>query len=178
MNRRDFMKASVGAAALLAARGRAYGFAVSPGLAKFIDPLPMFGANIPVLTPNKKRYPGVDYYEIVAGAFRQSLSSHMSRVFPGYTGTRLYGYAADVPSPTQVALGAPGGTAGGDPGHVRAHGPQHRGHVPERVHVVQPGLGDADAGEGDVGVLHHPQRGLAVDFSRLTPGASVAPGST
>ena len=111
MNRRQFVKTSAGAAALLAMRKAAYGYAASPGLKKFIDPLPSFGGTlgglaIPILTPNTMRYPGVDYYEIVAGAFRQSVSSDMTRLFPSYSGTRLYGYAADVATPPYAALGA------------------------------------------------------------------------
>src|SRR5689334_10657210 len=103
MNRREFVKVTAGAAALFATQGRAYSYAVSPGVPKFIDPLPMFGTNIPILTANKTRYPGVDYYEIVAGAFRQQLHSLLP---PG--GTRLYGYAADpgpLGTPVHAALG-------------------------------------------------------------------------
>ena len=100
MRRRDFMKIGATGAALLMARRQAYGYAVSPGLAKFVDPLPQFGANIPILTPNTTRYPGVDYYEIVAGAFRQQLSSSLPA-----TGSRLNGYAADTATPNHKALG-------------------------------------------------------------------------
>jgi len=102
MNRRQFMQTTAGAAALLAMQRRAYGYAVSPGLRKFIDPLPMFGTDIPILIPNTTRYPGVDYYEIVAGTYRQQLSSDLPATMGG---SRLYGYAADGPSPSYTALG-------------------------------------------------------------------------
>ncbi|MBI4891842.1 MAG: multicopper oxidase domain-containing protein [Acidobacteria bacterium] len=59
----------------------------------------MFGADIPILSPNTTRYPGADYYEIVAGAFRQQLSSGLPA-----TGSRLYGYA-DANAPNFRALG-------------------------------------------------------------------------
>ncbi|MFB3827952.1 MAG: multicopper oxidase family protein [Bryobacteraceae bacterium] len=95
------MQTTAGAAALLAARGRAYGYAVSQATPKFVDPLPLFGsADIPILTPDKTKYPGVDYYEIVAGVFRQQLSSGLPA-----NGSRLYGYAADTATPNFKALG-------------------------------------------------------------------------
>jgi spore coat protein A, manganese oxidase len=98
VTRRQFIKTTAGAAGALAASGillkagRAYPFSNSPGLKKFIDPLPIFGPNIPLATADKSTYPGVDYYEITAGWYQQSLSSDMVRVFKTYTGTRLYGY--------------------------------------------------------------------------------------
>lgn len=69
-----------------------YGYAVSQRITKFVDALPLFGAagGPSILTANKTRYPGTDYYEIVAGAFRSRLSSGLP-----VAGSRQYGYAAD-----------------------------------------------------------------------------------
>ncbi len=74
MNRRQFLKSTAAAAAFLAASRRAQAYGLSPlGLTKYAVTLPGLGpggANnignyIPVLTPNKTRYPGTDYYEVV-----------------------------------------------------------------------------------------------------------------
>ena len=60
--------------------------------------------------------------------------------------------AAELPAFRHVGEGGferAGLDAGGDPGNVRAHGPQHRGHVLEGVHVVQAhGLRHPDARRG------------------------------
>jgi spore coat protein A len=87
MDRRQFLKTSAGAAALLTiAHEKAYGYAVSMRLPKFVQPLPMFGTDIPIMTPDQTTYPGIDYYEVEAGVYRQQL--HPSLPNP----TRLYGY--------------------------------------------------------------------------------------
>ncbi len=114
MNRRQFLQASAGAVTLLATRGRAYGYSVSMPLAKFVDSLPAFGAEIPILTPDKTRYPGVDYYEIVAGTFRQQLHSGLPA-----GGSRLYGYAADTDTPAFAALGGAIIAARGTPVRIK-----------------------------------------------------------
>lgn len=102
MNRRQFLQTSAGAAALLATRRSAYAYAMSPSVPKFADPLPLFGGSggPGILSPNTSKYPGVDYYEIVGGVFRQQLSSGLPA-----QGSRLYGYAADGATPSHTALG-------------------------------------------------------------------------
>jgi spore coat protein A len=68
---------------------------VSPGLEKFVDPLPIFGStNLPLATPVANVYSGVDYYEMTAGAYRQVIHSKMNSLpgFNRYSGTRFYGY--------------------------------------------------------------------------------------
>jgi len=84
MNRRQFMKVSAGAGALLLSARRAYPFVQSPTkIRKFAIGLPGLGpggANemgnyIPVASPNKAKYPGTDYYEIVMRQFGQMLAS-------------------------------------------------------------------------------------------------------
>src|SRR5574341_239858 len=103
ISRREFIRISAGAAGALAASGvlltprGAQAYAVSMPLQKFIQPMPMFGAGIPLagLAPTQP-YAGVDYYQLTAGVFRQQLhpalpASTQSGV-PG-TGQRLYGYA-------------------------------------------------------------------------------------
>jgi spore coat protein A len=89
MDRRQFVKTTAGAAALLAMRRGAYGYAVSPALGKFIQPLPLFGVNIPLASSPLagNPYAGVDYYEVTAGWFRQQLH-------PAVPPTRLYGYGS------------------------------------------------------------------------------------
>jgi spore coat protein A len=88
MNRRSFLKAGFGAAAVLSLRQRAYPFAQSPsGITKFVVPLPGLGpSGIPVLTPNTTKYAGTDYYEIVAQQFKQ-------QVHPNIPATTFWGYA-------------------------------------------------------------------------------------
>lgn len=94
--RRQFLKTSaiVGAGSLLL-RGRAWPFDQSPlGITKFAATLPALGpggANnlgnyIPVLSPNKTKFPGTDYYEIVARQFTQQLH-------PSLPATTFWGYA-------------------------------------------------------------------------------------
>jgi hypothetical protein len=83
ISRRQFVTrtAMVGAGALLL-RGRAWPFDQSPtGVQKFLATLPglgpaeanNFGNYIPVLSPNKTKFPGTDYYEIVARKYSQQV---------------------------------------------------------------------------------------------------------
>ena len=82
------MKISAGGAALLMARRKAYAaFPTSPRLQKFVWPLPLPGAGIPVASKNSALYPGVDYYEMEIGSYRQQLHPGLPA-----TGQRLYGY--------------------------------------------------------------------------------------
>lgn len=77
---------------------RAFAFAQSPILTKFVDSLPGLtsaGANnlgqyLTVLTPNDpgNLYPGSDYYHVVAGEFQQKLHTNLPP-------TTLWGYAQD-----------------------------------------------------------------------------------
>jgi spore coat protein A, manganese oxidase len=99
INRRRFLQAGAGAAAFLAWPRRAYPFAQSPlGITKFTVPLPGLGpTGIPVLTPNKTKFPGTDYYEIEAAQFTQQLH-------PAIPTTTFWGYA-DAASKNHRYLG-------------------------------------------------------------------------
>jgi spore coat protein A len=99
INRRRFLQAGAGAAALLAWPRRAYPFAQSPlGITKFTVSLPGLGpTGIPVLTPNKTLFPGTDYYEIEAAKYTQQLH-------PALPATTFYGYA-DAASKNHRYLG-------------------------------------------------------------------------
>ncbi len=82
------MRIGAGGAALLMARRKAYGaFPVSPRLQKFVWPLPLPGGGLPVASKNTAEYPGVDYYNMEIGSFRQQLHPGLPA-----TGQRLYGY--------------------------------------------------------------------------------------
>ena len=94
--RRNFLKmtAMTGAGALML-RARAWPFDQSPtGVQKFLTTLPglgpgganNFGNYIPVLSPDKTKFPGTDYYEIVARQFTQ-------QVHPTIPPTTFWGYA-------------------------------------------------------------------------------------
>jgi spore coat protein A len=86
MNRRQFFKVSAGAAAIMSFAGRGYGYATSRRLDKFVQPIRRFGTDIPILSPDTTTYPGLDYYHIEAGIFRDVLHPDLPN------GTRLYGY--------------------------------------------------------------------------------------
>ena len=95
MNRRRFLQTTAGAAAFLATARRAYPFGQSPaGITKFVAGLPAlgpsgrnsFGNYITVLSPDQKKYPGTDYYEIVAKQFQQQLHPNIPK-------TTFWGYA-------------------------------------------------------------------------------------
>jgi len=129
MKRRDFLKAGVTAAgAWVAWKGgfitpKGWAYDVSPGLKKFNQPLPLFGANIgvpgatiDVAIPDITTYTDVDYYEIQATMFRQpvaplaDMKAALGASGGSYTGTRFYGYqqlngVGGTPGPAQ-ALGS------------------------------------------------------------------------
>ncbi len=56
------------------------------GLKKFVWPLPRFGVEIPIATPDTTTYPGTDYYRISIGEYQQQLH-------PQLNPTRLWGFA-------------------------------------------------------------------------------------
>ncbi len=119
ITRRDFLKYSAitGAAAALPLKfgvGKAEAYNISPAIAKFTDPMRIFGVNIPLATPVGGKYSGVDYYEVTGGVFRDNLGTNMAAAFPGYTGTRFYGYA-DTATPNHVHLGGAIAVAKGTP---------------------------------------------------------------
>jgi spore coat protein A, manganese oxidase len=99
MNRRTFMKTSAAALALAISKQRGYAFSFSPGLKKFLNPLPGFGGAIPLAkrVPDHT-YTDIDYYSIEAGMYPQDILGSSrgptgpTQIFPGYTGTKLYGY--------------------------------------------------------------------------------------
>ena len=86
--RREFMQISAAASAgLLLMRERVYAaFNQSPALQKFIQPLRLFGPDVPAFAPNITRYPGVDYYQIDMRQFTDQLHPNL----PGPT--TLWGY--------------------------------------------------------------------------------------
>ena len=87
MNRRQFLRITAGGAAVLALARRAYPFAQTTPLRKFIQPLPGLGpTGIQVASPNTKRYPGVDYYRIFMGQYRAQLHPGLPKA------TTLWGY--------------------------------------------------------------------------------------
>src|SRR5438552_14941739 len=90
MNRRQFLQPTAGAAALLTLRSRAYGFAQSPGLQKYIQPLPGLGpSGIPFTTgvPDRKFRGGGQLVELVAGQYTQQLHPALPKP------TTLWAYA-------------------------------------------------------------------------------------
>src|SRR6202140_3083413 len=94
--RRDFLKAAgMAGAGALVFHARAFPFSQTPtGVTKFLATLPALGpggANnlgnyLTVLSPNKSRFPGTDYYEVVVKDFAQ-------QVHPAIPATRFMGYA-------------------------------------------------------------------------------------
>jgi spore coat protein A, manganese oxidase len=106
MNRRQFLLATGGTAAFLGMRRRGFAFGQSPrGIPKFDATLPglgpaganNYGNYIPVLSPDTTRFRGVDYYEIAAQQFTQTLH-------PSIGSTRFWGYA-DAATPENKYLG-------------------------------------------------------------------------
>src|SRR5664280_2326949 len=75
---------------------RAYAFAQTPILKKFVDSLPgltVAGANnlgqyLTVLNPDTDSFPGSDYYKVVAGQYTQKVHSSLPP-------TTFWGYAQD-----------------------------------------------------------------------------------
>jgi spore coat protein A, manganese oxidase len=121
MDRRKFIKivGAAGAASLLPLKfdlrrgmgalgvSKAWAFQKTEyALRKFIQPLPMPGADIPVMTRMNDPIFGknVDYYEVVAGEYKQQLHPDLPA-----TGTTLWGYAdysgAHKANPTYRHLG-------------------------------------------------------------------------
>ncbi len=97
MNRRQFLKTSAGAAALLAWRQRAYAFYTSPGLQKFIQPLRGFvptepgAGTLPLAASDGTRVWGAvtaTHYTINVGQFQDQLH-------PALGPTTLWGYYQD-----------------------------------------------------------------------------------
>ncbi len=95
MNRRQFLKSSVGVSAFLAFSRRSYAFSQSPpNITKFAVSLPGLGTGgknsmgnyLSVATPDTTRYPGIDYYEIAARKFTQ-------KIHPSLPPTTFLGYA-------------------------------------------------------------------------------------
>jgi FtsP/CotA-like multicopper oxidase with cupredoxin domain len=92
MNRRRFLKMSVELAGCVAASR--YSFGNGRGTSKFTATLPglgrdaanNFGNYLPVLSPDTAKFPGTDYYDVVAGPFTQTLHPSIGK-------TRLWGYA-------------------------------------------------------------------------------------
>ena len=87
-NRRQFLKTSAGAAALLAARRRAYAFYQSPGLQKFIQELRTFnngGLLLAAADSPGYQKPGTTHYSISVGQFSDQLH-------PALKPTKLFGY--------------------------------------------------------------------------------------
>jgi spore coat protein A len=109
MNRRQFFRMSAGAAAYFAFPRRGYSYAQSPpNITKFAVSLPGLGPSgknqlgnyIAVATPNKTKFPGIDYYEIAARKYTQQLH-------PNLGPTTLLGYAdaSGTGDPTNTYLG-------------------------------------------------------------------------
>jgi spore coat protein A, manganese oxidase len=127
ITRRQFIK---GAAATGVALGlplkfgvrSANAYAISPGLKKFIDPLPTFVQTSRMATPVAGVYDPstVDYYELTGSVFRAPVSSDMNRLFPGYAGTRMYGYRNTAqPITDHVPLGGAIAATEGKPVRIR-----------------------------------------------------------
>lgn len=94
MDRRGFLKvaAMAGTAALIPWRLAYAAFAQTLPLRKFIQPLRGLGGatGIPLATPNRSVYPGLDYYQIALREFTDQLH-------PDLPPTRLWGYGDATP---------------------------------------------------------------------------------
>jgi spore coat protein A len=88
MNRRKFLQTSAGIAAFMASAKRGYSYPQGLRLKKFVQPVRKFGGEIPILSPDTITFPGIDYYDIEAGVYRDVLHPQLP------DGTRLYGYRA------------------------------------------------------------------------------------
>lgn len=100
MNRRQFFKAGMGAAAFLAFRSRAKAFYQSPGLRKFIQPLRGAGpGGIPVAVPDLSPAPvtGVTHYTVGIEQFTDTLHPDLGpTILRGYVPTRALGVTGTV----------------------------------------------------------------------------------
>ena len=94
MDRRGFLKiaAMAGTAALIPWRRAWAAFAQTVPLQKFVQPLRGLGGptGIPLATPNRTTYPGLDYYQIALREFQDQLH-------PDLLPTRLWGYGDAAP---------------------------------------------------------------------------------
>ena len=107
MNRRHFLRKAAGVAGWFTIpRSISFRRRNNPrNITKFSATLPGLGPDgannlgnyIPVLTPDKRTYPGIDYYDIVAQQFTQTLH-------PAIGSTRFWGYA-DAKKPQHKYLG-------------------------------------------------------------------------
>jgi spore coat protein A, manganese oxidase len=101
-DRRDFLKLSALAAAGLMVSGRWSSLRadslVSPALRKFIQPLPMFGREIPIAAADTLTFPGTDFYNLTMSEYVQSLHPDLPKA------TRLWGYA-NTSNPVHRHLG-------------------------------------------------------------------------
>jgi hypothetical protein len=95
MTRRQFVRTSAAAGAgLWLARAPLWAFRQTPlGLRKFIAPLAGLGpSGIPVAAANTTLYPGVDYYKIRVGQYRQVFHPDFYTIYgKNFPGTKLWG---------------------------------------------------------------------------------------
>jgi spore coat protein A, manganese oxidase len=112
ITRREFLKYAgiAGAAATLPLKigvRSAQAYAISPGIQKFTVPMRGFlGGQIPLAgLAATQPYANVNYYEVTAGWFRDNLGANMVAAFPGYTGTRFYGYGSQGVDGNGVLVG-------------------------------------------------------------------------
>ena len=102
--RREFIQRTVMAGASLAlfraGLGRAWAFAQSPRLRKFIAPLPVLGpTGLPIASATANAaYPGADFYHLVAQQFSQQMHPDLAN------STTLWGYS-DATASKQAYLG-------------------------------------------------------------------------
>ena len=160
INRRRFLQATAGAAALAAWPRRAYPFAQSPRIRKFLVGLPGLtpaGANaegnyIPVLkavTPSP--IAGTDVYEIDAAGFEQQLHPDLP------TTTKFWGYADLTVTPVvRKYLGGVIVAKHGVPVQLRITNNLPPLHIlPNDITLIDPASGEAGtAGRGDRLAVH------------------------
>jgi spore coat protein A len=93
VNRRQFFKTSAGAAALLAARRRAYGFYQSPGLQKFIQPARTFTSTtaLPLAVSDGT----VTHGAVTATHYSINIGQFEDQLHPSLGPTKLWGYYQD-----------------------------------------------------------------------------------
>ena len=91
MNRRQFLKTSAGAAALLAMRRRAYGFYQSPGLRKFIQPARTFTSAdaLPLAASDGT----VNWGSVTATHYTINIGEFQDSLHPDLGPTTLWGYS-------------------------------------------------------------------------------------